>query len=303
MQDQLAAFRVPVPIPFQQRSAVGEVAIPIARTVAFVGKFVPVAGELIILAELATGRDIGGLGERIDRAERALDAALVLAPYAVAALRPGVRGAAEVVRLSRVSGRSVEETRAICQGVASASRDRKVLREAISSARQGSALTQEQRAAMDGLQAATDGGVLRRRTYKPSTTFDGALPAGAGATDKYGNITISPHGTGTDVALARAHESVHAFFSPKALNRLREFRADVGMTAYDKSALCRYLEEALAESYAQVTVNGLRALPDGLTFPVRNGYVTLHAVATEAAIGTISYAGVLYAVSVSVDRR
>ena len=47
------------------------------------------------------------------------------------------------------------------------------------------------------------------------------------------------------------------------MNRLRELRANVGMAAYEKSALCKYIEEALAESYAQVKVNGIRALPGG----------------------------------------
>ena len=87
------------------------------------------------------------------------------------------------------------------------------------------------------------------------------------------------------------------------MNRLREVRADIGMAAYEKSALCQYIEEALAESYAQVKVNGVRALPDGLTFPIRNGYVTLGRVVKEAAIGTIVYGGVLYAVYVTAEGK
>ena len=75
------------------------------------------------------------------------------------------------------------------------------------------------------------------------------------------------------------------------------------MTAYAKSGLCRYLEEALAESYAQVKVNGVRGLPDGLAFPIRNGYVSLARVATEGAIGTVSYGGVLYVVHVRVNQK
>lgn len=87
------------------------------------------------------------------------------------------------------------------------------------------------------------------------------------------------------------------------MNGLRELRADIGMKAYAKSELCRYLEEALAESYAQVKVNGLRALPDGLAFPMRNGYVTLGRVAGEGAIGTIAYGGVLYTVHVKLNQK
>jgi hypothetical protein len=54
---------VPAPLPVQQRAAVGEVAIPIARVTTSIAKFVPVVGELVVLAEVATGRSIMGLGE------------------------------------------------------------------------------------------------------------------------------------------------------------------------------------------------------------------------------------------------
>ena len=115
---------------------------------------------------------------------------------------------------------------------------------------------------------------------------------------------ISPHGSPKDIALATAHESVHSFLSPKALNGLREFRANLAMTAYEKSSLCRYLEEALAESYAQVAVNGIRALPEGLVFPLRGGYdLTIRRIAAEGAIGTILYGGALYGVHIAVTKE
>jgi hypothetical protein len=131
---------------------------------------------------------------------------------------------------------------------------------------------------------------------------DASLRPGEGATDKFGDVTYSPHGSPEEIALAKAHESVHSWLSPKQMNGLREFRADVGMAAYNKSALCRYIEEALAESYAQVKVNGLRSLPEGLEFPITNGYCTFSAVAKEGAIGTIPYAGVVYGVHVVVEK-
>jgi hypothetical protein len=137
--------------------------------------------------------------------------------------------------------------------------------------------------------------------YEPTVTADASLPAGEGRTDKFGNAKYSPHGTPEQVALVKAHESVHSFLSPKALNGLRELRADVGMKAYAKSQLCRYIEEALAESYAQVQVNGLRALPEGLKFPVTHGYVTVSRVIGEAAIGTIAYGGIVYGAYVVVE--
>ena len=72
------------------------------------------------------------------------------------------------------------------------------------------------------------------------------------------------------------------------------------MTAYQKSSFLKYLEEALAESYAQMRVNGLKGLPAGIRFPIANGYVTLRAVLTEAAagaaFGTISVGGIVFAV-------
>jgi len=75
------------------------------------------------------------------------------------------------------------------------------------------------------------------------------------------------------------------------------------MTAYEHSALCKYLEEALAESYAQVKVNGIRALPTGLRFPITNGYVKIGDLAGEVAIGTVSYATLTYDVYLVVDSQ
>jgi len=306
MHDRLGPMQVRPPLPLQQRAAVGEVAIPIARATVAIGKFIPVAGELIILAEVATGRDIAGLGEKLEPAERAIEAALVLAPFATKALGAGARGAAELLRLARSTGRTVEEMRDACRIAVAISRNRVALREGMAATRAGRTLTAEQRAALEAVgESGRDGamgGGLRRRMYKPTVTSDPTLPPGSGATDKYGNVTFSPHGSAKDVALAQAHEAVHSFLSPKAINGLRDFRADLGMTAYQRSALCRYLEETLAESYAQAKVNGLTALPRGLTFPIREGYVTIGRVGGEAAIGTIVYGGILYGVYVSVNR-
>jgi hypothetical protein len=126
------------------------------------------------------------------------------------------------------------------------------------------------------------------------------LGAGEGFTDKFGNVTYSTRGTPTDIALVRFHEQVHSILSPK-LNFLREFRANVTMTAYEKSSLLRYTEEALAETYAQLRVNGIKEVFTGLRFPIKEGYVTLSDVVTEAAIGTILAGGVTYGVYVSTN--
>jgi hypothetical protein len=230
----------------------------------------------------------------------------LVAPHALKALGAGVRGAAEILRLSRATGRSADEVRVACRVAVAVQKNRAALREGVAAPQNGRALTSAERGALDAVAKSaenlSDAQPLRPRRYTPTVTNDASLPAGQGWTDKYGNIGVSPHGTAKDVALAVAHESVHSFLSPKALNGLRDIRADVGMSAYAKSGLCRYLEEALAESYAQVKVNGLRGLPEGLAFPIRNGYVSLGRVATEGAIGTVIYGGALYAVHVKVNQ-
>jgi hypothetical protein len=147
----------------------------------------------------------------------------------------------------------------------------------------------------------TRGGIKAYRgRYKPSVKGDPALPPGEGWTNKYGDVRYSTAGSAQDQALVRYHEQVHSFFSPK-LMKFRELRADVSMAAYEKSAFLRYLEEALAESYAQLRVNGIKGLPAGIRFPISNGYVTLRAVTTEAAVGlafgTVTVGGIVYAVS------
>lgn len=149
----------------------------------------------------------------------------------------------------------------------------------------------------------TRGGVKAYRgRYKPTTTGNPRLPPGEGWTNKYGDITYSTRGSPKDRALVLYHEQVHSFLSPK-LQLFREFRTDLRMTGYQKSAFLQYLEEALAESYAQMRVNGIKGLPEGIRFPIANGYVTLRAVLTEAAvgagIGTITIGGIVYAVDFS----
>jgi hypothetical protein len=123
------------------------------------------------------------------------------------------------------------------------------------------------------------------------------LPPGVGVTDKFGNITYSSSGSATDRALALFHETVHSVLSPR-LNFLRGMRADFGMWGYQRSAFLKYLEEALAETYAQVRVNGMSGVLTGIRFPIVEGYVTLSRVLTEAAIGTVVYGGVVYGVYV-----
>jgi hypothetical protein len=110
--------------------------------------------------------------------------------------------------------------------------------------------------------------------YTPAIVEDTTLPAGYGTTSFYGDIKISTRGTATDRALARLHEKVHQFLAPK-LYVLREYRANTRAMSYVRSSLYRYVEEALAETVAQVGVNGFRQFFTGIRFPVGNGYMYL----------------------------
>jgi len=121
-------------------------------------------------------------------------------------------------------------------------------------------------------------GLLR----KPTVTGDPSLPEGQGATTCYGDVRYSTAGTATERQLVRLHELVHSFLSPR-LALFRTFRARLAVSAYARSAILRYLEEALAESFAQIRVNGLGHLLTGIRFPISNGYLTLQQLACEGA--------------------
>jgi hypothetical protein len=72
------------------------------------------------------------------------------------------------------------------------------------------------------------------------------------------------------------------------------------MSAYAHSALLRYLEEALAEGYAQLRMRGLANALREIRFPIQAGYVTVSQLASESrALGTITLGGALFYVSIS----
>ncbi len=131
--------------------------------------------------------------------------------------------------------------------------------------------------------------------YKPTTTGDPTLPPGEGWTTPDGDITYSTAGTDTDRALVLYHEQVHQFLTPK-IQAFRTLRIRLGMSAYDKSQLCKYLEEALAEGYAQMRVNGVKGLPAAIRFPidVPDYQLTISGVLAEGAayVGTIIVGGI-----------
>ena len=73
------------------------------------------------------------------------------------------------------------------------------------------------------------------------------------------------------------------------------------MSAYARLALLRYLEEALAEGYAQLRVNGLTSGLRALRFPLDHGYVTVSQLTSEGStIGTIIVGGTRFHVAISL---
>lgn len=137
--------------------------------------------------------------------------------------------------------------------------------------------------------------------YRPKTTADPTLPRGEGYTTAFGDIFYSSRGTPELQRIVRLHERVHQLLTPK-LQFLREVRVVLSQNGYFKSYILRYLEEALAETVAQVGVNGFRHAVEGITFPVKNGYVTLAGMRTEAAgmlLGPVNVGGMVYRVYLS----
>ena len=154
MADKTQLMAVRPPLVIAQRAAVGEVAIPIAKAVDALVKLTPIAGELLAALEVVTGKSLGGLGFDLPASERALTAVLVAVPYAASALKAGVRGGAELARMARASGRSTEETRALCTAVLTLEKNKAALAEGMAAAKAGRPLTTAQRAAAEEASAA-----------------------------------------------------------------------------------------------------------------------------------------------------
>jgi hypothetical protein len=110
--------------------------------------------------------------------------------------------------------------------------------------------------------------------YRPTLRSTRSLPAATGYTSMWGDIIISRLGTAADRRLVALHESVHRFLTPR-FHLLREFRIENRAASYTRSTLRKYLEEALAETIAQVGVYGFGQVFKGISFPIREKYVTL----------------------------
>ncbi len=126
----------------------------------------------------------------------------------------------------------------------------------------------------------------------PRITRPFRLPSGAlGETDAWGNIAVSRNQILIEQRLTLYHEWVHSILSPR-FGLLRQLRAQVRMSAYFRSSLLTYLEEAMAESYAQLRVHGLQNILVGIRFPIAEGYITISQLTSEGiAIGNILIGG------------
>jgi hypothetical protein len=120
----------------------------------------------------------------------------------------------------------------------------------------------------------------RGMAYRPTIRWSkyeprfGRLPAGEGWTNSWGDIVISSRGSARTRQLVLFHERIHQILTPK-LYPLRNFRIANRDASYRHSSLSRYLEEALAETAAQVRVFGVSELFVGVRFPIRARYVYL----------------------------
>lgn len=138
-------------------------------------------------------------------------------------------------------------------------------------------------------------------------------PSG-GLTNQWGDITLLVTKNIKDVNATKVHELVHRFLIPKlqTFPKLRQFSAVLKNQGYLRSYILRYLEEALAETVAQLAVNGLkwRNFMAGIKFPVgmagESCYVTTAAMATEARgilLGPINVGGMIFNVYYEASRR
>jgi len=152
--------------------------------------------------------------------------------------------------------------------------------------------------------------------YRPTIRFTENLQVGHGAADPWGDIIIGRRYDRSVLSADEAakkiletiyHEKVHQFVAPK-FYLLRELRAFINISAYQKSFILRYLEEFLAETIALLRVRGLskKYLLEGLMFPLKNEYqITFAALRHEAAgifMGPIIIGGLTYNVFYGVQR-
>lgn len=134
-----------------------------------------------------------------------------------------------------------------------------------------------------GARAVATAGLRLRRIARLASA--GELPAGAvGATTSDGLILIRRGLSEAARRVTLRHELVHRFFTPLGTGAIARARQAFGQMAYNRSGLITFIEEAVAEGYAQ------RSVIAGLRYPIQEGYVSASRVAVEAVL----YIGALY---------
>ena len=111
-------------------------------------------------------------------------------------------------------------------------------------------------------------------------------PNEGGFTTRYGDIFVNVNRPPWAMHEALLHERIHQILTPK-LFFLREVRIELRMQSYSRSYILRYLEEALAQTYALVKSRGPGWTLEGIRFPVKNGYMTI-AGAPTAGWGSLA---------------
>lgn len=147
-----------------------------------------------------------------------------------------------------------------------------------------------------------------RFAFKPTTKFTRDLFAGQGGTDPLGNVRIGrkfyPDAKPVEEAikqmrLTATHEWVHQLLKPK-LYLLRKVRMYAMRSAYKRSYILRYLEEAFAEGLSRAKWNGISKEEFSSTrkFPLGDNYqITLVDLAQEGRgvlMGPVTVGGAVF---------
>jgi hypothetical protein len=133
--------------------------------------------------------------------------------------------------------------------------------------------------------------------YKPTISERPMAGGLLGVTTEYGDIVVNANLAPFEKTETVLHERVHQFFTPK-FYFLRDIRVQINIEAYNRSYLLRFVEEALAEGYALLRMRG-RGVLAAISFPVRNGYVTVAKMGQEAAgfvLGIVNVSGLSFRV-------
>jgi len=103
------------------------------------------------------------------------------------------------------------------------------------------------------------------------------------------------------------HEQVHMIIAPK-FYLLRELRVFMRQSAYSKSYILRYLEEALAETIGLLRARGMSTeyIVKGFNFPLGNTYeISFSLLRHEASgilLGPVIVGGIMYSVWYGVQQ-